>query len=89
MRNCVGKEASCYLRNEQLHPLVSVIDFKGGVLQYDACRLKRSMYISYSSNANIVVCGMLFGGLHPIFTYNHVMYVFSFRSCLVIQLKRS
>ena len=46
----VVKDASCYLRNEQLNPPICVVYFQGEVLWYlhplCVCRLNRSVYHS-------------------------------------------
>ena len=61
---CVGlgsQDVACYLRNEQLNPSISVICFKCEVLLIET--FPESVI---RPNANMVIYGILFGGIHPI-----------------------
>ena len=52
----------------QFSPPVSVVHFKGEVLQYIStlCMLLEAFTVSViAPTASMVICGILFGGIHP------------------------
>ena len=70
VQNRVVKDASCYLRNEQLNLPFSLIYFKGEVFLSTMCMQIETFHVSIiAQNATMVIYRILFGGMHPIGWY--------------------
>ena len=70
VQNWVGKDAFCYLRNEQLNPLMFCDLFQrwGAVVFVSmTCIYIGTFHVSVrAQNATMVIYGTLFGGMHPL-----------------------